>query len=167
MAFIHYIGGEGREGKLISVAVGLSANPESHIASLSGSMPFSLKLLGLELGSPERLEEIRKQFRALHIKGPWFRAASQLTSYVDALAEVERDRHKTKRVSLDLGPEEFAELEMMVGELGEKTKASVLRRARRFYRSLLRYKAQGYMIQAVKGGQMIQFPDLDDVRGPL
>ena len=166
MGFIHFIGGEGRNGKLISVAMGLSANPESYIATLNGSMPFTLKLLGLEVGTAERLEELRKRFRSLHIKGPWFKAAPALTKYVEELEEVERDYAKTRRVSLDLDPEEFAELEMMVGELGEKTKAAVLRRARRFYRSILRYKAQGYMIQAIKGGEMIQFPNLDDVRDP-
>ena len=29
---------------------------------------------------------------------------------------------------------------------------------------MYRYKAQGYGIQAVKGGKLIQFPDLDTAR---
>lgn len=164
--YIHYIGGEARNGKMVSIAIGVSSNPEAHLAKLSGEMPFALKLLGLEAGNKARLEEVRKEFKALHIKGPWYKPAPALTSHIEGLPEVERSDKKTKRVSLDLDPEEFAELELMVTELGEKMKSKVLRRALRFYRGLQQYKAQGYMIQAVKGGLMVQFPNLDDVREP-
>lgn len=167
MSYIHYLGGEGRNGNLISIAIGMSTNPEARMAELNGSMPFTIKLLGLELGSQERLAQVKTQFRALHIKGPWFKPAPALDSHIKALEEVVRSDQRTKRVSLDLSPEEFTGLELMLPELGETMKSKALRRALRFYRAMLYYKAQGYMIQAVKGGLMVQFPDLDDVRGPL
>jgi hypothetical protein len=84
--------------------------------------------------------------------------------HVAELRPVDRGAGKPRRVSLDLEPEEFAALETMVEQMGTITKARLLRRAVKFYRSLIRYKAQGYLIQAIKGGKLVQFPDLEDIR---
>lgn len=67
----------------------------------------------------------------------------------------------TTRVSLDLTPEENAELNRLVKTLKTRTRARLLRQALRFYAVLVDHKEQGYLIQAIKGGSLLQFPDLD------
>lgn len=159
--WIHYIGGLGRSDKLVVVAIGLGPDPESEMAALRDMSPFKLRLLGLEQGSRERLEEVRQQFRGCKMRGPWFKANDALQVHIEALKPVERDKAKVKRISLDLPPDEFHDVERAVGMLGLKTKARFLRRAARFYVRLGRLKAQGWAIQAVKDGQLLQFHSLD------
>ena len=164
MQFLTYIGGVGRNGKLVAVGIGLCADPAVYIASL-GAMPFELKLLAVEEGTAEKLEQLKEQFKAAHLNGPWYKPTDELQKYVDSLESVDAAvLGRAKRISLDLSPEEFAQLEGLVEEMGAKTKANLLRKAFRFYQALYRYKAQGFMIQAVKGGKMLQFPDLDTIQ---
>lgn len=161
MQFIHYIGGEGRNGKLVALGFGLSSDPEAHLATLKGTMPFNLKILAIEAGSAEKLELLREQFKKSHINGFWYQPTPELQQHVKAVEVVDPAMGKMTRVSLDLSPDEFGQLEKLVEETGTKGKAKFLRKALRFYAALYRYKAQGYMIQVVRGGKMVQFPDLD------
>lgn len=163
MQFIHYIGGSTRAGKLVAVGLGLSNDPAGHLASLKGTLPFDVKLLAIEEGTPEKLEVLKELFKAFHTNGPWYRPAPELQAHIETVEVVDQSVGKTTRVSLDLSPEEFAALEKLVEEMGAKSKAQLLRKALKFYGALYRYKAQGYGIQAVKGGKMIQFPDLETV----
>lgn len=161
---IHFIGGATKRGELVAVAIGISTSPSSQVAALKKASPFhGLSLLGVEAGSQERLETIKNEFATLAMGGPWFKASEELLQRIKSL-EPAVDKKDSRRVSLDLDPEEWAMLETMVEELGEKMKSKVLRRSLKFYRSLLRYKAKGYMIQAIRGGELIQFPELDDIR---
>ncbi len=165
MSFIYYIAADSKVGKIVSIAVGVSSDPEEEVSNLDAVMPFKMRLLGLELGSLGRLEAVRHQFRGAHIRGSWFQPSEELQTYVSLLPAIDRSKNQSIRVSLDLNYSEHADLERFVEELGSKTKARLLRRAFRFYQALHRYKAQGFLIQAVKGGTLIQFPDLDDIKG--
>lgn len=167
MQFVHYILGSSKAGNEVAVAIGLSPDPDAALTALNAWAPFALKLVGVEEGSQERLESVRAQFKALRLNGPWYKVAPELKDHIQALAPLDAVKvAATKRVSVDLEPEEFTDLEAFVDELGAKSKADLFRRALRFYRALHRYKAQGHIIQAIKGGRLLQFPDLDDVRGP-
>jgi hypothetical protein len=163
MPWIYYVKGLGKTNKIVAIGIGLAANPETQIAELEGSMPFQLELAGVEEGSQERLEALYARFQADHLRGLWYKPSAAVLGHIAELSPVDRDTSKTRRVSLDLGPNEFAELELMVEQTGTVTKARLLRKAVRFYRSLMKYKAQGFLIQAVKGGKLVQFPDLDDI----
>lgn len=68
---------------------------------------------------------------------------------------------RTTRVSLDLTPEEKAEVKSMVKLVGLKTVARYLRRASRFYAMLIRLQREGYLIQAIRKGSLKQFSNLD------
>jgi hypothetical protein len=162
--WIYYIRGVGQSGKLIAVGIGLGTEPESRVAELEGMMPYRTELAGIEEGSQERLEALQERFRADHLHGPWYKPSAALVGHVAELQPVNRETGKTRRVSLDLDPSEFADLETMVEQMGTVTKSRLLRRAVKFYQSLVRYKAQGYLIQAIKGGKLVQFPDLEDIR---
>ena len=167
MLFVHYILGSTKSGTEIAVAVGVSADPDAALLALNQSSPLSLKLVGVEEGDASRVEEVRTKFRHLRLNGPWFKVAPDLKEHIQSLCFVDPAKAAaTKRVSVDLDPEEFHDLEVFVGEMGAKSKADLFRRALRFYRALHRYKAQGFIIQAIKSGKLFQFPDLDDVRGP-
>jgi hypothetical protein len=158
--WIHYIGGTGKGDKLVAVAIGISPDPDEQLAALRDASPFSLRLLGIEEGDRERLEAVQATFLRFRLQGPWYRASEDLEAYIAALTPVERAT-KVRRISLDLPPEEFRDLERLVGVLGVKTKARLLRRALRLYSKLGHLKAQGWTIQAIKSGQLVQFPDLD------
>jgi hypothetical protein len=69
---------------------------------------------------------------------------------------------KAGRLSLTLDEHEMAELEEMTEALGTKTKTRTIRRALRFYKRVVGLKKQGFLIQAIKGGILKQFPNLDD-----
>ena len=160
--WIHYIGGLGKGGKLVVVAIGLSSDPEGQVAVLQDVSPFRLTLLGAEEGSQKRLEDLRQQFKGAQMRGPWFKVTNGLKEHVDSLTPVTPTRPKPKRVSLDLPPSEFRDIEEVVDMLGLKTKARFLRKAARFYVRAGKLQAQGWGIQAVKGGKLLQFHDLDD-----
>lgn len=166
MQYIHFIGGRNLKGKTVAVAMGVSSDPEGQLTSLEGSSPFELSLLALEEGDAERLEQLKERFKGSHARGPWFQATDELLAYVEALEPVDREAGKTKRVSVDLAAEDFALLESLVSEMGIRSKAEFFRKGLRLYAGLHRYKAQGYLIQAVRGGKMVQFPDLDHIAKP-
>jgi hypothetical protein len=164
--FIHYVGGEGRNKKLVAIGFGLSTDPKAYVAALHGTMPFNLRLLACEKGDDAKLEKLRATFKGAHLNGPWYKPTPELQVHIDSVEAVDLEASKDApgkmtRVSLDLNADEFAALEQLVGEMGAKSKAQLLRQALRFYGNLYRYKAQGYGIQAVRGGKLIQFPDLD------
>lgn len=160
--FIAYFAGTTKAGKIVAVAICQTSAPDTHLASLGDMLPFKAEVIGVEPGDATKFQEVRTQFQAHHLNGIWYRPDAELISYAKALGTVEVHGPR-QRVSLDLEPEEFADLEAFVKELGGKTKAALLRRAYRFYRALYRYKAQGWLIQAVKGGRLVQFPDLEDI----
>lgn len=68
---------------------------------------------------------------------------------------------KKMRVPLELSPDELAELDGMVDTLKTRTRARLIRQALRFYKVLVDHKQQGFLIQAIKPGRLMQFPDLD------
>lgn len=164
MQFIHYIGGTARTGKLISIGIGLSNDPRATLENLKGTLPFELKMMAIEAGTADRLESLKETFKTAHQNGFWYHPTEELQAHVAAVETVDQDLGKTTRVSLDLVPEEFAALAKLTEEMGVRSKAELLRKALRFYGAIYRYKAQGFGIQAVKGGKLIQFPDLDSVR---
>jgi len=164
--WIHYIGGHGAKEKLVAVEIGLGENPERYLADLRKASPFKLALLKIEEGSIERFEAVQALFKAVRLQGgSWYRATDALRSHIDALPEVNH-RPKTRRVSLLLPPDEFVEVEKAVEVLGTKTKNRLIRRALRSYLNLVRFRAQGYKIQAIKGGKLILLDDDLDIQGP-
>lgn len=163
MPFIVFIGGESRLGKLVSVVMGLAPTPEALRSMIEDASPFELKILGAEPGGEDEHRELQKRFAPALMKGLWYRPSEDLLEYVKGLLPLE-GQGPTKRVSLDLEPQDFADLEVFVREKGLKTKSALLRRALRFYRALHRYQAQGFVIQAIRNGRLVQFPDLDDIR---
>ena len=68
---------------------------------------------------------------------------------------------KRHRVPLEFTPEELASLDILVKSQKARTRARVIRRALRFYKKLDELKNEGYLIQAVRKGSLLQFPDLD------
>lgn len=68
---------------------------------------------------------------------------------------------KSGRLTLDMSEKDTAELESMVEQLGTKTKARLIRQALRFYKVVSGLKKQGFLIQAIRGGTLKQFPDLE------
>jgi hypothetical protein len=68
---------------------------------------------------------------------------------------------KPVRVPLELSPEELAELDRIKGSMKTRTRARLLRQSLRFYTLLADLKQKGYLIQAIKPGSLLQFPDLD------
>lgn len=162
MGFIVFVEGHNKQGKSVVVGLGLASNAEEFRTSLDLASPFELDVVGQEPGGPEKLRELQDRFVSQLIRGVWYRPEAIL-EYAKSLPSVEC-ANETKRVSLDLEPEDFADLVAFVKETNAKTKSSLLRRAFRFYRALYRYRAQGYLIQAVKNGKLVQFPDLDDIR---
>lgn len=68
---------------------------------------------------------------------------------------------KSGRLSLDMSEEEMAELEEMVRDMKTRTKSRLIRRAIRFYKVVVKLKKQGFLIQAIKGGTLKQFPNLE------
>jgi len=165
MQWLHYIAGKGKTGKLVAIAIGMGPDPDTFVARYDDTMPFDISLMGIEEGSQERLEALRTQFQGGHLHGPWYKATGPLVTLVEGLEPVDRGQG-SRRVSLDLPTAEFTQLEDMVKELGMVTKSRLLRRALRFYLRLGRYKARGYALQAIKDGQLIQFPDLDHIEEP-
>lgn len=164
MQFIYYVGGESRAKKLVAVGFGLSSDPAATVVDLQVAMPFDLRMMAIEQGNAEKLEQLKDRFKTSHMNGLWYKPSAELQEHIQGVTVVDPEVGKTVRVSLDLVCEEFASLEQLVGEMGLKSKAQLLRKAFRFYQAMYRYKAQGYGIQAVKGGKLIQFPDLDTAR---
>lgn len=164
MGWIYYVEGLSNSNKVLTIGIGISSEPELEVASLARIMPYKVRLAAMEYGDLNLLEQRREQFISGRMNGMWFQPTENLSDLVRNLPVADREEFKGKRVSLDLSPEEFERLETLVSQLGTTTKARLLRKALRFYESLAKYKGQGYLIQAVKGGSLIQFPDLDDIR---
>lgn len=164
--WIHFIGGKTTVGKLVAIAIGMSADPEHQLAMLVKTQPFQCSLMGLEKGSRERLEALRERFRSFRLNGPWYRAEMPLRAHVDALEPVDWSAGKGKRVSLDLTVEDFIELEAMVTESGATTKQRYIRRALASYAKIIRFVGQGYAIQAIKDGALVQFEDIANLPDP-
>lgn len=68
---------------------------------------------------------------------------------------------KTVRIPLDLSPDELAQLDRVKQVMKTRTRARYLRQALRFYAQLVDLKEKGFLIQAIKPGTLLQFPDLD------
>jgi hypothetical protein len=160
VSYVHFIGGVTRQGKIISIHLGVSRNPEQTLASWKELVPFNLKILGLVEGTLETLEPIQQRFKSDRIHGSWYKPSDALVRYIGQLPPLDPN-HKMLRVSLDLAPDEVAILERLVETRGAGTKAALLRVALNFYNLLVEHKERGYLIQAVKGGSLLQFPELD------
>lgn len=164
--WIHFIGGKATTGKLVAVAIGMSTDPDHQVAMLVKTQPFQCSLLGLEKGSQKRLEDLRERFQQFALNGPWFRAETPVRAHVDALGPVDRTAGKGKRVSLDLTAADFVELEGLVTTSGATTKQRYIRRALTAYAKIIRFVAQGYAIQAIKDGALVQFDDIANLPDP-
>ncbi len=164
MQWIHYLGGRGKSGKIVAIGIGMSHDPDLFLSQHCSSLPFDAELLKIEEGSQELLDGIRQEYQVDHLNGPWYRVSDKLMDRISALKLTHSSG--TRRVSLDLSVQEFDELSAMVKELGTRTKSRLLRRALRFFLALRRYKARGYVIQAIKGGLLTQFHDFDDINDP-
>lgn len=125
-------------------------------------MPFKVELVGLEEGGKTRLEALKRRFKDSHIHGPWFRPTGKLQAYLDDLEPLSVSS-QTKRVSLDLSVRDYVRLDEAV-KARNVTKSKFLRQAIRFFLAIDRYHAQGYLIQAIRDGDLIQFPKLEDPR---
>jgi|SRR6478609_3668650 len=160
MSYLYFIGGVGRNEKLIAITIGVARNPDSLIASWKFSMPFELKILALQEGTAEQLEILEKEFRPDRMHGCWYKPSEALLEHIKAIPPLTPNHHTT-RVSLDLNPEELSQVEYMVEVQKESSKASLIRKALKFYNLLVQHKERGYLIQAVRGGSLLQFPELD------
>ena|ERR1700744_3580425 len=160
MSYIYFVGGIGKNDKVMTINLGVARNPEAVVASWKGLMPFSLKILAIQEGTAEKLEELEKEFRPDHLHGSWYKPSETLLEYIKGLAQIDPDVHTT-RVSLDLSPEELASVERLAEAEKIKTKAAFIRKAVRFYGLLVDHKERGFLIQAVRGGTLLQFPELD------
>jgi len=159
MSFVHFIAGMGKND-VVAVNIGVSKNPEFTLAEWKNQMPFPLKLLGMQQGTLEDAERLHKQFRTSLMHGSWYKATRPLLDYVASLEKLDPNS-KTVRVSLDLNPEELAMVERLAAVTGHPSKVALIRKALRFYNQLVEHKERGYLIQAVKGGSLLQFPQLD------
>lgn len=65
------------------------------------------------------------------------------------------------RISLDVTPEEKKEIQGMSRLMKTRTISRYIRKALRFYAVLAQLHAKGYTIQAIKKGDLRQFPNLD------
>lgn len=160
MSYVYFIGGMGRNEKVLSINLGVSRNPETVLASWKAIMPFELKILGLQAGTAEQLETLEKEFRPDRVHGSWYKPSEALLEYIKGLSQISPEV-ATTRVSLDLNPEELTSVEHMVEVQNASTKAGLIRKALRFYGLLVEHKEKGYLIQAVRGGTLLQFPELD------
>lgn len=166
MQWVFYIGGSLRPGKLVTVKIGISADPGGHLASLAPTQPYDLELIGLEVGGPELLAKRQKEFRSVFLRNDWYRPDVKLVEFIQGLPKVDLGKGATKKVCVDFTPEEFALLETGVETIGTVTKARLIRRAVAFYLKLGDLRARGYLLQAMRGGKFTAFPDLDDIRDP-
>jgi len=66
-----------------------------------------------------------------------------------------------RRVPLELTEDEVKDLDALVETRKTRTRSRLIRRALRFYKVLSDLKEQGYLIQGIKPGSLLQFPDLD------
>jgi hypothetical protein len=89
-----------------------------------------------------------------------------LLESITRLPKLDLGAGASRRVCLDLSPEEFTELEAGVETIGTVTKTRLIRRALSFYLRLGKLRAKGYILHAMKGGKFTAFPDLDDIRDP-
>lgn len=160
--WVYFLAGRNRKGDVAAVGIGMSRDPETEVIRIEGLMPFKLELAGMEEGGQKRLEALKKQFKRFHLHGPWYKPADELKAYLDALPPASVGS-STKRVSLDLTLHDYVDLDEAVKQRG-LTKSKFLRKAVRFYLAINRYDAQGYLIQAIKDGDLVQFKDLEDPR---
>lgn len=167
MTWVFFARGRGRTGKTVALAMDLHANPELWIEEMASKAPFPrLELAAMEEGSQDLLGRLKERFREYHLNGPWYKTGQLIEDYFQALPEPDRRSGSARRITIEVPPDEFAALTEATARLGTRTKTRFLRQAYRFYLALSDYKARGYLIQAVKGGKLVQFPDLDDIRKP-
>jgi ribbon-helix-helix CopG family protein len=68
---------------------------------------------------------------------------------------------KPVRIPIDLTADERDELDRLKAVMKTRTRARLIRQALRFYGVLADLKQKGYLIQAVRQGSLLQFPELD------
>jgi Arc/MetJ family transcription regulator len=165
MSWVFFARAMGRTGKVVALAMDLHPSPELWLEDIAAKSPFpKLRLAAMEGGSLDLLGRLKERFKAYHMNGPWYKVAQPIEDYIRELPEPNRNQGGSRRVTIEIPPEDFAALAEATQRLGTKTKSRFIRQAYRFYLALSEYKARGYLIQAVKGGQLIQFPDLNDIR---
>jgi len=160
MSYVYFIAGIGKNDKIVAISLGVARNPEVVIAAWKDTMPFGLKIMALQEGTAEKLEELEKEFRPDLINGSWYKPSESLLEYIKGLAPLTPNVHTT-RVSLDLNPEELASVERLAETQKIPSKAAFIRQALRFYGLLVDHKDRGFLIQAVRGGTLLQFPELN------
>ena len=165
MSWVFFVRGMGRTGKTVALAMDLHPSPEAWLEEMSPKAPFSkLEIVAMEEGSLDLLGSLKERFKSYHLNGPWYKVGQPMEDYFQSLPEPNRTLGGTRRVTIEISPDDFAALTEATQRLGTKTKSRFIRQAYRFYLSLVDYKSRGYLIQAVKGGKLVQFPDLNDIR---
>lgn len=159
MASIYYIGSKSKS-EVVAVTIGVSKNPKETLSKLRLALPSArLSLLGVEDGGARDLARIKETLKTFALDESWYRYAGAVVTRVD---RVRIEPVGTRRVSLDLGEDDWKMLEDLVGSMNARAKSKVLRRALKFYQTLRTYHSKGYVIQAVKGNSTYHFPKLGD-----
>ena len=127
MQFIYYVGGESRAKKLVAVGFGLSSDPAATVVDLQVAMPFDLRMMAIEQGNAEKLEQLKDRFKTSHMNGLWYKPSAELQEHIQGVTVVDRGRQDRSRLARPRF-EEFASLEQLVGEMGLKSKAQLLGR---------------------------------------
>lgn len=165
--WVYYIGGlGGKSGSLTAIRLGIAPDPRETLLELAPTSPFQLVLLGMERGTQDLLETRRSTFRPAALQNDWYLPQDELVDHIEGLEAVNLGDWRLKKVCLDLNPEEWIELEAAVKETGTVTKARLIRRAVKFYAVLGKYKARGFLLQAIKKNRFVVFSDLDNIPHP-
>lgn len=165
MSWVFFARGMNKAGKTVALAMDLHPTPEVWLEEMAARSPFpKLKLAAMQVGDVDLLGRLRERFREYHMNGPWYRVGQLIEDYFQALPKPDRSQAATRRITVEIPSEDFAALTEATQRLGTRTKARFLRQAYKFYLALSDYKSRGYLIQAIKGGQLVQFPDLNDIR---
>jgi hypothetical protein len=64
------------------IKIRLSSNVELRKRTLDCALPYKTKVLGIVEAKIEQEKELHKRFKSHHIKGEWFRACHDITSYI-------------------------------------------------------------------------------------
>jgi hypothetical protein len=86
------------------IKIGFSARATVRVRGLQTASADPISLLGVMPGSRAVERSLHEKFRALHIRGEWFRAAPRLLQYIERVAPLSQDIMATYAEPVD-GPE--------------------------------------------------------------
>lgn len=167
MQWLYYIGGRGRKGGLVTLRIGVSADPHAQLEHLAPVQPYKLELLAVEEGGLELLEYRRKQFKEVALQNDWYKMTPELVDFVHAIPKINlTEQSQDRKICVFFSPEEYREISLAVDSIGTRTKSRLIRRAIHFYLTLGQYKAKGFILQVIRGGRFHEFSNLDDIKRP-